>query len=90
MVIKRAEYVTGAAYPAQLIGGDTPEIAVAGRSNVGKSSFINLITGNSKLAKTSKDPGARDLSIIFRSTAANSIWWTFPDTVSRGFPTTKS
>lgn len=65
MVIKRAEYVTGAAYPAQLIGGDTPEIAVAGRSNVGKSSFINLITGNSKLAKTSKDPGRTRLVNYF-------------------------
>lgn len=65
MVIKKAEYVTGAAYPAQLIGGDTPEIAVAGRSNVGKSSFINLITGNSKLAKTSKDPGRTRLVNYF-------------------------
>lgn len=65
MVIKKADYVTGAAYPAQLIGGDTPEIAVAGRSNVGKSSFINLITGNSKLAKTSKDPGRTRLVNYF-------------------------
>lgn len=65
MVIKKAEYLTGAAYPSQLIGGDTPEIAVAGRSNVGKSSFINLLTMNSKLAKTSKEPGRTRLVNYF-------------------------
>lgn len=34
-----------------------PEIAVIGRSNVGKSSLINSLTGNDKLAKVSKEPG---------------------------------
>lgn len=36
---------------------DKPEYAFIGRSNVGKSSLINMITGNSKLAKTSNTPG---------------------------------
>ncbi len=36
---------------------DKPEFAFIGRSNVGKSSLINMLTGNSKLAKTSSTPG---------------------------------
>ncbi|KAL6758731.1 P-loop containing nucleoside triphosphate hydrolase protein [Haematococcus lacustris] len=38
-----------------------PEFAVIGRSNVGKSSLINTLTGNDKLAKVSKEPGATKL-----------------------------
>ncbi len=34
-----------------------PEIAIAGRSNVGKSSFINMLTGRKKLARSSAEPG---------------------------------
>ena len=34
-----------------------PEIAIAGRSNVGKSSFINMLTGRKKLARSSSEPG---------------------------------
>ena len=41
------------------------EIAVAGKSNVGKSSFINFICHNSKLAKTSKEPGRTRLLNYF-------------------------
>ncbi len=65
MVIKKAEYLTGAAFREQLPSGAAPEIAVAGRSNVGKSSFINFVTGNSKLAKTSKEPGRTRLINYF-------------------------
>ena len=42
-----------------------PEIAVAGRSNVGKSSFINMLTGRKKLAKTSATPGRTRLLNLF-------------------------
>ncbi len=41
--------------------GDKPEYAFIGRSNVGKSSLINMLTGNSKLAKTSGTPGKTQL-----------------------------
>lgn len=42
-----------------------PEIALLGRSNVGKSSFINTITNHSKLAKTSNKPGKTRLINLF-------------------------
>ena len=41
-----------------------PEFAVIGRSNVGKSSLINALADNDKLAKTSKEPGALLQSLI--------------------------
>lgn len=56
MIIKNAEFVTSVA-SADKILTDLKEIAVVGRSNVGKSSFINFLTNNSKLAKTSSTPG---------------------------------
>ena len=46
-----------AAWKSQWPENDLPEICLAGRSNVGKSSFINTITNHSKLAKVSGTPG---------------------------------
>ena len=57
MEIKRAEHAYGFALPSQYRPNGMPEIAVAGRSNVGKSSLINMLTRNSKLAKIGKTPG---------------------------------
>ena len=65
MKIKKADFLYSAARPEQLREPGTPEIAVAGRSNVGKSSFINFVTGNGKLAKTSKEPGRTRLVNYF-------------------------
>lgn len=51
------DFVLGVAGLAQLPDADRPEIAFAGRSNVGKSSLINALTGRNTLAKTSNTPG---------------------------------
>lgn len=57
MKIKNAKYKTSAVDYSGLILSDVPQIAFAGRSNVGKSSFINFITNISKLCRTSSQPG---------------------------------
>ena len=57
MVIHSAEYITSSGKISQLPDPDKPEYAFIGRSNVGKSSLINMLTGFSKLAKTSGQPG---------------------------------
>lgn len=51
------EFLLGAADAAQLPPTDIPEIAFIGRSNVGKSSLVNALTGRKALARTSNTPG---------------------------------
>lgn len=51
------EFVLGVAGLAQLPHADRVEVAFAGRSNVGKSSLVNALTGRSTLARTSNTPG---------------------------------
>ena len=63
-MIKTAEFATSVGNLNQLRDFGAPEIAVAGKSNVGKSSFINFIC-NKKLAKTSKEPGRTRLLNYF-------------------------
>ena len=67
MNIKQADFVKSAVYekdyPEQL---NNMEFAFVGRSNVGKSSLINSITGRKKLAKTSKTPGRTQLINYFK------------------------
>lgn len=53
----KAEFVLGVANLEQLPLSEIPEVAFAGRSNVGKSSIINAVTGQKTLAKTSNTPG---------------------------------
>ena len=61
---QRATYLTSAANPEQLPEDKGAEIAFIGRSNAGKSSALNTITGIKGLARTSKTPG-RTQTIIF-------------------------
>ena len=57
MKILSAEYITSAVNIKQIPSQDFPEIAFAGRSNVGKSSLINCLINRKKLALTSSTPG---------------------------------
>jgi GTP-binding protein len=54
---RECTFVAGAARPEALPPGGLPEIAFAGRSNVGKSSLVNALTGRQTLARVSKEPG---------------------------------
>lgn len=57
MIIRSARFITSSIKPDQCPTSHLPELAFIGRSNVGKSSLINMLTGFGKLAKTSTDPG---------------------------------
>ncbi|MBQ8323100.1 MAG: YihA family ribosome biogenesis GTP-binding protein [Clostridia bacterium] len=65
LVIKNATFITSAARAEQFIKPDKPVIAVCGKSNVGKSSFINMLANRKKLAKTSSEPGRTRLVNYF-------------------------
>jgi GTP-binding protein len=65
MIIKSAEFVKSAVKPNQYPPAGLPEIAFAGRSNVGKSTLINTILNRKRLVKTSKTPGRTQLINFF-------------------------
>lgn len=57
MNIRSATFIQGIVGTHEILEGDTPQIAFIGRSNAGKSSVINSLTGQKKLARTSSFPG---------------------------------
>jgi GTP-binding protein len=61
-----ARFVLACSSPADLPSSDLTEVAVAGRSNCGKSSLINALTEHGKLARTSSTPGRTRQIIFFR------------------------
>jgi len=63
---RECRFVAGAANADALPAGDLTEVAFAGRSNVGKSSLINALTGRSALARTSRTPGRTQQINFFR------------------------
>ena len=64
--LRHSEFVTTAAEWVQLPTGGTPEIAIAGRSNAGKSSAINALAQHTRLAYVSKTPGRTQHINLFR------------------------
>ncbi len=61
MIIKSAKFVCSSSRIGQCPKGDIPEFAFIGRSNVGKSSLINMLCGVNGLAKVSSTPGKTQL-----------------------------
>ena len=72
MLIKSAEYVISSARVDQCPQGELPEFAFIGRSNVGKSSLINMLTSRAGLAKTSATPGK---TILINHFLINKEWY---------------
>ncbi len=65
MKIINSKFVTSVASVKNLIQDDCKQIAFVGRSNVGKSSLLNMLVGRTKLAKTSSTPGRTRLVNYF-------------------------
>lgn len=65
MEIKSAEFITSLANYGDFPGKGLPQIAVAGKSNVGKSTLINRLCRRNKLARTSATPGKTRLINVF-------------------------
>ncbi len=65
MHVKSAEFITSGTRPAHYPPAELPEIAFAGRSNVGKSSLINVLVNRKSLVRTSSTPGRTQLINFF-------------------------
>jgi GTP-binding protein len=61
LIINKTQFLKSSASVEDCPGTDKPEFAFVGRSNVGKSSIINMLVGKRKLAKTSSTPGKTKL-----------------------------
>ena len=72
MKISKAQFVGSSTRISQKPSRKLPEFAFIGRSNVGKSSLINMLTGNGSLAKTSSTPGKTQLVNHF---LINESWY---------------
>ena len=66
MIVKTTEFIKSATKPMHYPEGDLPEIAFAGRSNVGKSSLVNVLVNRKNLVRTSSTPGRTQLINFFQ------------------------
>lgn len=72
MIIKSADFVISNTDPSKCPEGNQPEYAFIGRSNVGKSSLINMLTKREGLAKTSQTPGK---TLLINHFLINRQWY---------------
>ena len=72
MEIKSAEFIISNAVVGKCPDTNNPEYAFIGRSNLGKSSLINMLTGRNKLAKTSATPGK---TMLINHFLINNEWY---------------
>ena len=82
MPIKQATYLKSSEFISQCPEHHKPEYAFIGRSNVGKSSLINMLTNNRKLAKTSAQPGK---TILINHFDINQGEWYLVDLPGYGY-----
>ena len=87
MHIISAEYVISSATYKQCPEHKNPEYAFIGRSNVGKSSLINMLTNKKNLAKTSANPGKTQLINHFEILSSDKKKWWLVDLPGYGFAT---
>ncbi|BCG48956.1 GTP-binding protein EngB [Citrifermentans bremense] len=66
MIVKQTEFIKSATKPSHYPEGSLPEIAFAGRSNVGKSSLVNVLVNRKNLVRTSSTPGRTQLINFFQ------------------------
>ncbi len=85
MEIISAKYVISSATYKQCPPPDKPEYAFIGRSNVGKSSLINMLTNQQRLAKTSANPGKTQLINHFEIVSSDKKKWNLVDLPGYGF-----
>jgi len=72
MEIKKAQFTISSPMVQKCPNDNKPEFAFIGRSNVGKSSLINMLTNNKKLAKTSATPGK---TLLINHFIINNEWY---------------
>lgn len=81
MQVKSAQYIISSPEIDKCPPPQKPEFAFIGRSNVGKSSLINMLCGNEKLAKTSSEPGKTQLinhfeiSSVLEGQSRPTLWY---------------
>lgn len=90
MLIKNATYLISSPSYLQCPKPDKPEYAFIGRSNVGKSSLINMLCGRQSLAKTSSTPGKTQMINHFLIESANKekserLFWNLVDLPGYGY-----